>query len=113
MPIKHSDAYLLALTAKHLPGSWLPYGSEMILRTAAPYFKMINISSGRLDYIETIRQWRKMLRGFSTKKYWLYLRLLLPLMRQKKISHMWQVFKISPIMVCFERETIGALPDCF
>jgi len=101
---KNSDAYLLALTAKHLPGSWLPYGSEMILRTAAPYFKMINISSGRLDYIETIRQWRKMLRSFSPKKYWLYLRLLLPLMRQKKISHMWQVFKISPIMVCFERE---------
>ncbi len=64
---KSSDAYLLALTAKHLPGSWLPYGSEMIIRTAAPYFKVINISSGRLDYIETIRQWRNMLRRFSLK----------------------------------------------
>jgi cyclopropane-fatty-acyl-phospholipid synthase len=101
---KNSDEYILALTAKHLPGSWLPYGSEMILRTAAPYFKTINISSGRLDYIETIKQWRKMLRRFTLKKYALYLSLIIPFIRQKKISHMWQVFKISPIMVCFERE---------
>ena len=101
---KNSDEYILALTAKHLPGSWLPYGSEMILRTAAPYFRMINISSGRLDYIETIKQWRKMLRRFSLRKYVLYLSLIAPFIRQKKFSHMWQVFKISPIMVCFERE---------
>ena len=101
---KRSDSYILALTAKHLPGSWLPYGSEMILRTAAPYFKTINISSGRLDYIETIRQWRKMLRRFSLKKYGLYVRLISSLMHQKKLNHLWQVFKISPIMVCFQRE---------
>jgi len=101
---KNSKEYLLALTAKHLPGSWLPYGSEMLIKTAAPYFKMININSGRLDYIETIKQWRKMLRSFSVQKYALYLSLLIPFIRQKKMSHMWQVFKISPIMVCFEKE---------
>ena len=101
---KNSDEYILALTAKHLPGSWLPYGSEMILQTAAPYFNMVNISSGRLDYIETIRQWRKMLRSFNLQKYALYLSLVLPYIQQKKLDHMWQVFKISPIMVCFERE---------
>lgn len=101
---KNSAEYLTALTAKHLPGSWLPYGSEMLLDTAAPWFKMINISSGRLDYIETIKVWRKMLRSFNIEKYLLYLRLILPFVRQKKISHMWQVFRISPIMVCFERE---------
>lgn len=101
---KNSDEYILALTSKHLPGSWLPYGSEMIIRTAAPYFKLVNISSGRLDYIETIKQWRKLLRSFSLKKYALYGSLIIPFALQKKISHMWQVFKISPIMVCFERE---------
>ena len=101
---KNSDEYLLALSAKHLPGSWLPYGSEMLINTAAPYFKMINISSGRLDYIETIRQWRKMLRRFNLKKYGLYLSLIIPLLKQKKLSHLWQVFRISPLMVCFERE---------
>jgi cyclopropane-fatty-acyl-phospholipid synthase len=101
---KNSAEYLVALTAKHLPGSWLPYGSEMLLQTAAPYFKMITMSSGRLDYIETIMQWRKMLRRFSFKKYVLYLSLIPGYIRENKLAHLWQVFKISPIMVCFEKE---------
>jgi cyclopropane-fatty-acyl-phospholipid synthase len=103
---KNSNAYILALTAKHLPGSWLPYGSEMITTNAAPYFKVINISSGRLDYIETIKQWRKMLRKFSFKKYWLYLKLILQFMKDKEFRHMVEVFRISPIKVCFEREVM-------
>jgi cyclopropane-fatty-acyl-phospholipid synthase len=100
---KNSDAYILALVAKHLPGSWLPYGSEMIIKDAAPHFKVINISSGRLDYIETIAQWRKMLRSFNLRKYGLYLRLLLRLINDKEFRHMLPVFRISPIKVCFER----------
>jgi cyclopropane-fatty-acyl-phospholipid synthase len=100
---KNSDAYILALTAKHLPGSWLPYGSEMIIKNAAPFFKVINISSGRLDYIETIRQWRKMLRKFSFKKYALYIDLLFQFAKNKKFRHLIPVFRISPIKVCFER----------
>jgi cyclopropane-fatty-acyl-phospholipid synthase len=100
---KNSDAYILALTAKHLPGSWLPYGSEMIIKNASPFFKVINISSGRLDYIETIRQWRKMLRKFGFKKYTLFLRLLLQFAMNKEFRHLVDVFRISPIKVCFER----------
>jgi cyclopropane-fatty-acyl-phospholipid synthase len=100
---KNSDAYILALTAKHLPGSWLPYGSEMIIKNAEPYFKVIYISSGKLDYIETIRIWRKKLRSFSFKKYSLYLKLLFHFMRNKKFRHLIPVFRISPIKVCFER----------
>lgn len=100
---KKSDAYILALSAKHLPGSWLPYGSEMIIRDASPYFKVINISSGRLDYIETIAQWRKMLRSFTLRKYLLYLKLLLGWINDKKFRHMLDVFRISPLKVCFER----------
>lgn len=103
---RNSDEYLMALTAKHLPGSWLPYGSEMLTNTAAPYFKVINISSGRLDYIETIKRWRKMLRDFSFKKYALYVSLIIQYIREKKMSHLWQVFKISPLMVFFEREVM-------
>jgi cyclopropane-fatty-acyl-phospholipid synthase len=101
---KNSDAYVLALSAKHLPGSWLPYGSEMILKTAEPYFKMINISSGRLDYIETIRVWRKMLRKFGFRKYVLYGKLLVGFLLKKKFRHMREVFRVSPLKVCLERE---------
>ena len=42
---KNSDAYIVALAAKHLPGSWLPYGSEMVTRNAEPFFNLVNISS--------------------------------------------------------------------
>lgn len=101
---KNSDAYILALSAKHLPGSWLPYGSEMIIRTAEPYFKLISISSGRNDYVETIRVWRKMLRAFRFKKYVLYLKLIFEYLRDNKFRHLIDVFKISPLKVCFERD---------
>jgi cyclopropane-fatty-acyl-phospholipid synthase len=101
---KNSDAYIVALAAKHLPGSWLPYGSEMITRNAEPFFNLVNISSGRLDYIETISVWRKMLRKFNFKKYALYLKLILEYIVDKKFRHMVQVFKISPLKVCLERE---------
>jgi cyclopropane-fatty-acyl-phospholipid synthase len=101
---RKSDAYILALSAMHLPGSWLPYEKEMIIRNAEPYFRLINISSGRNDYIETIRIWRKMLRRFSLKKYVLYFRLLMGYLRDKKFRHMIEVFRISPLKVCFERD---------
>ena len=101
---RNSDSYILALSAKHLPGSWLPYGSEMILRNADPFFKLIDISSGRLDYIETIRVWRRMLRKFSFRKYALYLKLIMEFIRSRKFRHMLQVFKVSPLKVCLERE---------
>lgn len=101
---KNSDAYILALSAKHLPGSWLPYGTEMIMRNAKPYFNLINLSSGREDYIETIRVWRGMLRKFSIKKYVLFSKLIFEYIQSKKFRHMIQVFKISPLKVCFERD---------
>jgi cyclopropane-fatty-acyl-phospholipid synthase len=104
---KNSAAYLMALTAKHLPGSWLPYGSEMLIKDADPHFKMINISSGRADYIETIRVWRKMLRKFSFRKYALYAKLLWELMFKKDFRHLINVFRISPIMRCFEMDIMN------
>lgn len=104
---KDSNEYICALSEKHLPGSWLPYGSEMIIRTAEPYFKLIFISSGRADYIETIKQWRKMLRIFSITKYSLYLLLLVHLLKSKEFRHLIDVFRISPLKVCFERDLMN------
>jgi cyclopropane-fatty-acyl-phospholipid synthase len=100
---KNSTSYIFALTEKLFPGSWLPYGSDMIIRDAAPYFKLINISSGRLDYIETILKWRKMFRSFNLKKYALYLKLVGENLFSKKFWHLIHVFRINPIRVCFER----------
>ena len=54
---KESNEYLIALTVNEFPGSWLPYGQEHLIRSALPYFKLVNCHSGRLDYIETIKIW--------------------------------------------------------
>ena len=55
---RDSDEEYLALMQHQFPGSFLPFGSEQIVKTAAPDFRLVETSSGRLDYIETIKQWR-------------------------------------------------------
>ena len=101
---KDSAAYALALMEKEFPGSWLPYGPEMVIRNAEPKFKLISQSSGRLDYIETIGQWRKRFRKFNLKKYWLYLTLAPKFMLDSEFRHQVAVFRVSPNRVCFEQE---------
>ncbi len=95
---------VLALMVKEFPGSWLPYGPEMVIKNAEPHFKLISQSSGRLDYIETIGQWRKKFREFGLKKYWLYLGLIGRYIVDKEFRHQVEVFKVSPNRVCFEQE---------
>jgi cyclopropane-fatty-acyl-phospholipid synthase len=103
---KNSDSYALALMVKQFPGSWLPYGDEHVIRSAAPYFKLISKSSGRLDYIETIKRWRKNFRDFNFKKYLLYVSLIPKLLTDKEFRHQVAVFRTSPNKICFERETM-------
>ena len=73
---RDSDAWYLALMGRQFPGSWLPHGQEQIIRCAEPHFRLVSSVSGRLDYIETIRQWRKRLAAPSLKKTLLKLQLL-------------------------------------
>ena len=101
---KGSAAHVMALMIKEFPGSWLPYGPEMVIRNAQPHFKLISQSSGRLDYIETIRQWRKKFRAFNFKKYALYLSLLPKYITDKEFRHQVAIFRISPNKICFEKE---------
>jgi len=103
---KGSTAYIMALMVKQFPGSWLPYGPEMVIKCAEPGFKLISQSSGRLDYIETIAQWRKKFRKFHLKKYWLYLSLIPRYFTNMEFRHLVSIFKISPNKVCFEKEVM-------
>ena len=100
---KGSAARVLALMVKEFPGSWLPYGPEMVIRNAKN-FKLISQSSGRLDYIETIGQWRKKFRAFNLEKYLLYLSLIPKYITDKEFRHQVGVFQESPNRVCFEQE---------
>ena len=65
---RDSDAWYVALMTRQFPGSFLPYGQEQIIRCAEPDFRLVASTSGRLDYIETIRQWRKRFAEPSMRK---------------------------------------------
>jgi cyclopropane-fatty-acyl-phospholipid synthase len=103
---KNSPSYALALMVKQFPGSWLPYGDTQVIKNAEPYFKLISKSSGRLDYIETIKRWRKGFRKFNLEKYLLYASLIPKFLTDKEFRHQVAVFKVSPNKVCFENETM-------
>lgn len=100
---KDSNEYLMALIMNEFPGSWIPYGKEQIIKNAAPHFKLVTEHSGKLDYIETIKIWRKRLKSFGWKKYWAYLQLVPKLFTDPSMRKRWSNLQIAPIMVAFER----------
>src|SRR5215217_6929009 len=64
---RESDAWYLALMGRQFPGSFLPFGQDQIDRTASPHFRLVSSTSGRLDYIETMRQRRERFAARSFK----------------------------------------------
>jgi cyclopropane-fatty-acyl-phospholipid synthase len=101
-----SDAWYLALMGRQFPGSFLPYGQEQIIGSAAPYFRLVSSTSGRLDYIETIRQWRKRFAAPSVSKTLLKLQLL-PRWLTSADFRLAFTSGVSANSVCFERELLG------
>ncbi len=100
-----SDGHVLALMMKLFPGSWLPYGSEQIARAASPFFRVVSMSSGRLDYIETIRQWRLRFARRSPRKLAVYLSLV-PRYLTSRDFRLAFTSGVSANSVCFERELL-------
>ena len=102
---RDSDAWYLALMGRQFPGSWLPTGQEQIVRSAEPHFGLVSSVSGRLDYIETIRQWRKRFAAPSLKKTLLKLQLL-PRWLTSADFRLAFTSGVSANSVCFERELL-------
>lgn len=102
---RDSDAWYLALMGRQFPGSWLPHGQEQIIRSAEPHFGLVSSVSGRLDYIETIRQWRKRFAAPSLKKTLLKLQLL-PRWLTSADFRLAFTSGVSANSVCFERELL-------
>ena len=102
---RDSDAWYLALMGRQFPGSWLPHGQEQIVRCAEPHFGVVSSVSGRLDYIETIRQWRKRIAARSLKKTLLKLQLL-PRWLTSADFRLAFTSGVSANSACFERELL-------
>ena len=100
-----SDAWYLALMGRQFPGSWLPHGQEQIIRSAEPHFRLVSSLNGRLDYIETIRQWRQRFAAPSLKKTLFQLQLL-PRWLTSPDFRLAFTSGVSANSVCFERELL-------
>jgi cyclopropane-fatty-acyl-phospholipid synthase len=105
LPARGSDAWLLALLAKQFPGSWLPFGREQVIASAAPCFEPIASDSGRLDYIETISQWNARIGRRSLRKSLLKLRLA-PRWLMSSDFRLAFTSGVSANKICFERELL-------
>jgi cyclopropane-fatty-acyl-phospholipid synthase len=98
-----SDGHVLALLQKTFPGSWLPYGAEQVERNASAGFRLVSKESGRLDYIETIGQWRKRFGQRSWRKMLLYARLVPRYLTSRDFRRAF-VSGISANTIAFERK---------
>ena len=102
---RDSDAWYLALMQHQFPGSFLPFGKEQIVKTAAPGFRLVESSSGRLDYIETIKQWRARFAQPSWRKRLVKLRLV-PKWLTSADFRLAFTSGVSANSACFERELL-------
>jgi cyclopropane-fatty-acyl-phospholipid synthase len=102
---RESDDWYLALLGRQFPGSWLPFGSEQVIGSAEPHFTLVSNESGRLDYIETIRQWRRRFAEPSFRKTLLKARLV-PRWLLSRDFRLAFTSGVSANSVCFERELL-------
>jgi cyclopropane-fatty-acyl-phospholipid synthase len=102
---RDSDAYILFLLGCQFPGSWLPSGREQLERCAAPHFRLVESSSGRLDYIETITQWNARIGAPSVRKRLFELRLLPRWLTSPQFRHAF-ASGVSANRECFRRELL-------
>jgi cyclopropane-fatty-acyl-phospholipid synthase len=102
---RDSDAFHLALLTRQFPGSFLPSGPEQIVGSAEPYFRLVSSASGRLDYIQTITEWRRRFAERSVRKTLLKLALV-PRWLTSADFRLAFTSGVSANGVCFERELL-------
>jgi cyclopropane-fatty-acyl-phospholipid synthase len=102
---RDSDAWYLALMQKQFPGSFLPFGQEQVIASAQPSLRNLSSVSGRLDYIETIKQWRRRFGEPSFQKALMKLRLV-PRYLTSADFRLAFASGVSSNSVCFERELL-------
>lgn len=101
---KDSDAYIMALLVKMFPQSWVPYLYHDVLAASKEYFECEDMTSGRLDYVVTNREWTKRYNKFSFAKYWQFAKLIPTYIRNKEFRYQLDMLRYYPNRQAFERE---------
>jgi cyclopropane-fatty-acyl-phospholipid synthase len=102
---KGSNEYITAIIGRFYPGSFGAFGKEHFIRCAAPLFRVITTSDGRLDYIETMRQWGRMY-DFSPRKLLAMGKLVWPWLTDGEFRRKIESIRGSYNNECFKREIL-------
>jgi cyclopropane-fatty-acyl-phospholipid synthase len=105
LPERDTDEWYLALLGRQFPGSWLPLGPDQIIRCAEPSFRLTSTLNGRLDYINTIRQWNSRIGARSLRKT-MFKVALVPHWLTSSDFRLAFTSGVSANMICFERELL-------
>ena len=100
-----SDEHVLALMGRQFPGSFLPSGRDQVVDCAQPWFRLVSSESGRLDYIQTIAEWRRRFAEPSLRKTLLKLRLVPRWLTSADFRAAF-TSGVSANSLCFERELL-------
>jgi cyclopropane-fatty-acyl-phospholipid synthase len=98
-----SNAYIVAVLEKLWPGSWLPSNEHQVIECAKPFFSLVSLKNGRLDYIETMGQWNRVWR-VNYAKIFPAVKTLAYIFRDKTFHYKLQALAFSYNRECFRRE---------
>lgn len=104
---KLSDRWILGHIIKFYPGSWLPDGLQQIQKCASPWFDLVSENNGRLDYIQTMKEWGQRASRLTVKKIVFALRLIPRFMANKEFRYQITSLRYSCNQRCFQREIMS------
>lgn len=103
---KVSNEYLVALLGEFYPGSWLPSDKEQISKNTRR-FKLISANNGRLDYVQTLKEWGVRSRRITLQKIWAVAKLGKRYVTSKEFRYKVEAFRRAATRTCFEREILN------
>jgi cyclopropane-fatty-acyl-phospholipid synthase len=103
---------ILARLIRFYPGSWLPVSKEQIIAAAAPDFRFLSSSNGRLDYIETLSRWGQSNLSLISpsrlpKAFWAAANLVPRFVRDPNFRTQISSLRHNDQQVCFMREIMS------
>jgi cyclopropane-fatty-acyl-phospholipid synthase len=103
---------ILARMEYFFPGSWLPNGLEHIVSCAEQDFEFVASNNGRLDYLQTTKEWEMATRNLLKphilpRALWHAIPLALRILTDRNTRIQWQSISRSDNTECFRREIMS------
>ncbi|MCH8989943.1 MAG: class I SAM-dependent methyltransferase [Chloroflexi bacterium] len=102
---KGSSERNMALMEIFFPGSWPPVDKEQVVNSARG-FEMISAVNGRLDYIQTTKEWGRCGRQLSPHKIWAMAKLAVPNLANRNFWYRMEYGRNCVFSTCLELEIL-------